>query len=169
MKFKVSKGTETFKKLQQLMSKIEDVDAQAKKVVKKLGGKEYASAQRSLAGGIAAIQFDEKPEGYKMVGEKWQRLYYPKATNKKDLNLISDLPTIEYAELNDIVGFKGPQTTSHSLGLAWVSSVGLAMGKTVAVIEVAEGCKYSPPKDILEIKDSEYQRIKKKIEANNNK
>jgi hypothetical protein len=83
--------------------------------------------------------------------------------------MISDLPTIDYNELNEIVGFKAPQTVTSERGIAWISNVGWICGKNEMLIEVADGCKYKPTKDVVEILDSEFQKKKAKIEAANSK
>lgn len=163
MKFKVEKGTETFKKLIELEKKVKDVTQQQQAVVKQLGGEIFCKQSHKLAGGLSAIKFETKPDGYKVVGEKYQSLYYPKATNKVDCKIISDLPVIEYDELNSIVNFKAPQTVSVDGGIAWISTVGLIFGKNEMLIEVENGCKYIPPKDVIQILESEYEELKIKL------
>jgi hypothetical protein len=163
MKFKVVKGTETFDKLVAFRAHVNDVNKQAKDMVTQLGGARYCRKSNKLAGGLSAIEFETKPEGYKMAGEKWQHLYYPKASNKKDCALIEGLPTIDYDELNSIVNFKAPQTISAERGILWVSTVDLTFGDEEMLIGVRSGCEYEPPADVVEILESEYDKLKKKL------
>lgn len=165
MKFKVLKGTDTFQKLEELRIKVTDVNNQAKDVVKKLEGKRYCGRSHKLAGGISAIEFDTKPEGYKPVGGSWRSLYYPKSVNKTDCKLIESLPTVEYSELNDIIGFNAPQTVSSEKGILWISTIGLIFGENEMLIEVHDGCKYEAPVDVVEILNSEYFALKEAHEA----
>lgn len=166
MKFKVVKGTETFDKLVAFRAHVDDVKKQAEDVVALLGGIRYCHKANKLAGGIGAIEFENKPDGYKVVGEKWQGLYYPKVSNKKDCALIEKLPTIEYNELNSIVNFKAPQTISTERGILWVSTVTLTFGDNESLIDVSNGCTYDPPADVVEILESEYDKIRKKLNPN---
>ena len=79
--------------------------------------------------------------------------------------MYSDLPTIKYGELNTIVNFKSPQV----VGLSFIQSVGLVFGQDEMLIEVANGCKYTPPVDVVEILESEYEKLKVKIEKTKTK
>lgn len=166
MKFKVVKGTKTFNKLSELKNKVVFVNQEAENLVKTLGGKRYCKHQHVLAGGIAAIEFDSKPDDYKIMGEKYQNLYYPKVSNKKDCKLIQELPTLDYKELNSLVNFNGPQTIPNDHGFGWVSTVGIIWGEDEILIEVPSGCKYTPPEDLIEIVESEYEKLKEKNENN---
>lgn len=163
MKFKVVKGTETFDKLTAFREHVKDVSKQAQDVVNKLGGGKYCRKSNKLAGGLSAIEFETKPEGYKVVGERWQGLYYPKVSNKADLVLINGLPTIEYNELNSIVQFTGMQFVPYGGGLACIHTVGLIFGDDVMLINVEKGCEYTPPNDVVEILASEYNKLEKKL------
>lgn len=162
MYFRIPKGTETFNKLQALHQLIEKARASARKLVKTFGGTgEYCGEQQSIGGGIAGVEFKEKPEGWKMVGEKYQKLFMPKADQKELWKKIKALPVIEYDELNKIVGFDGPQTAIDSRGIAWINSVGMVWGTQYMLMEVAKGCKFKPNKDMTEIVESEYQKLEK--------
>jgi DNA-directed RNA polymerase subunit N (RpoN/RPB10) len=163
MYFKIEKGTDTFKKLSELKKQIDSITQQAKDVVTELGGERYCHHRYKLAGGISAIEFKKKPDGWKSVGESWQDLHMPLAKNKEACNKVENLPTLDYEVLNKIVGFKGPQTVSSGNGLAFVKTVGLnwCTGKYY-LMEVATGCKYKPLSDIVEILESEFLKLKGK-------
>jgi hypothetical protein len=160
MKYKVIKNTETYNRLVDLEKKIIDANLQTKNVVELVSGLRYCANQNSLAGGISAIEFKTKPDGFKSVGNKYQSLYYPKASNKKVCDLINNLPKIKYDELNTIVDFKAPQTISTENSLCWVSTVGIIFHKENILINVNNGCDYTPLSDMIEIVESEYENLK---------
>lgn len=167
MKFKVKKNSITYKKLLEFKSKMISCDEAAKSLVESVGGEKYCRNKYYLYGGISAVQFESKPENWRVVGQKWQRLYYPKSTskNKKLFEALRELPVLEHKELNNIVNFKGPQTISCDEGLAWIDTVGLQFGKNSEIlIETANGCEYTPNKDIVEILESEFEKLKKEEE-----
>lgn len=165
MKFKIAKTTETFKKLAEFKKQVESVNTQAGKLSKELGGTgRYCKKIHRLAGGVSGIEFKQKPEGFKVVGEPYQNLYYPKVTNKTACKQIEALPTLEYNALNSIIGFKSPQTVSADRGIVWINAPSVIWGKNEMLLDIESGCKYTPPsKDIVEILESEYEKLKNKI------
>ncbi|HAH24928.1 MAG TPA: hypothetical protein DCL77_14440 [Prolixibacteraceae bacterium] len=169
MYFKIEKGTEVFNKLDVLHGRIQEVNKTAKELVKKLGGNRYCGDQNRLAGGIDAIEFEQKPEGYRSVGGKWDNLYLPNARNKVNNQLIAELPTLQYDELNSIVGFKGPQTAPHPKGLSFVSIPSICFSDEVMLMKVPDGCKYTAPEGVTEIIYSEYQGLKNAWDEKNKK
>jgi hypothetical protein len=100
-----------------------------------------------------AIQFDTKPEGWKSVGQPYQRLYTPIAKQKELWDRIKALPTVSINELNTILGFErfvgitddGGMVAFRAPGMHWVDSAFL--------IEVPTNS------DFVEILESEYQRL----------
>ena len=168
MHYKAVKGTETFKKLKELEERIIFVDKKAQEFVRIIGGDKFCHDRNNLAGGVIAVEFtdfNKSPiEGWKKVGKGYQQLYYPKASNKKALELLNSLPIIDNDELNKIVGFKAPQTYSSSEGLCWISRVAINFGEEAMLISVPMECKYTPPTDLCEILESEYLAIKKQNE-----
>jgi hypothetical protein len=68
MKYKILKGSELFKNLTAFKKKMADVRKQAMDLAIELGGVSSASNGRYLAGGIDAVEFKEKPEGWRSVG-----------------------------------------------------------------------------------------------------
>ena len=160
MKFKIIKGTETYEKFMVLKSKIDFVNAESVKLVESLGAQKFCKRSNIAYGGISAIQFEEKPQGWKKVGEDYQNFYFPKATEKVVNKAINELPFVRYDEINEIVGFKAPQTVPCDRGLQWIDCVGLFWGIDCIVIYVTEGAEYTPTADLVEILDSEYLRLK---------
>jgi hypothetical protein len=166
MKYKILKGTELFDKLSEFQNRRKVVRGLADDLAVSFGGIAAATNGRNLSGGIDAVDFDDiipDKNEWRKVGNRWQSFYYPKAKNKAALNLISQLPVIKFDELNDIVGFKGGQTVSDVNGIAWVKSVGLHAHKDFILLETAEGTKYTPHKDAIEILGSEFDKLLKKI------
>lgn len=162
MKFKILKETETFEKLMKLKERIISVNEQAADAIKLLGATKYCKAQNRLAGGVCAIEFEKKPDGYRRVGDRWSDLYYPKVSNKIDSELLQTLPTMDYKELNDIINFEGNQTIAAERGMFWIHTVGLTWGENEILIDVENGCKYDAPTDVVEILESEYLKLKEK-------
>lgn len=170
MKYKILKGTATYHKLEALCKRMMAADRAAYKLVQEIrkemglphkGSKHtYASQSDVLAGGIMAIGFDAKPEGWKVVGEPWQKLFAPKA-NRKDLwERIKVLPKLQLHELNDIVGFKKGMSASKDLSWVIHRAPGMEWVDEAFLMEVPSNCKYTPPNaDIVEILESEYQRL----------
>lgn len=163
MKYKILKGTDLFNKLTDLNKRMKKVKKAATDLAASLGGGKVATTNRYLAGGIDAIEFKEKPEGWRSVGNSWEGLYYPKAVNKSILKQISELPVIKIDELNDIVGFRSGQTKFSGGGFVWIKSVGMQWHKDFILMETADGTEYTPLPDVIEILGSEYDELSKKI------
>jgi len=159
MKFKVSEGNETYEKFMALGVKISLANKESEVLVKSLGGKRFCKGQNVAFGGIAAIEFDEKPKGWKMVGEEYQKIYYPKVILNSLIKRFNELPTISYDEINEIVNFNAPQTICCDGGLQWVSCIGLVWGEDCVLLSVPDGAKYTAPADVIEILESEYNRL----------
>lgn len=148
------------------MKKINEANNVAIELAKSFGSNKVAKTGRNLGGGIDAIEFEEKPENWKSVGEKWQNLFFPKSCkeNKAILEKINALPIVKKSELNEIVGFKAPQTVSSANGIGWVETVGLVVGKEDILLSITEGVKFEPNQDMKEILNSEFEQLQTKIE-----
>ena len=165
MKYKILKGTELFKKLADLRKRMNEVQKQAKDLAIELGGTAAATSGRNLAGGIDAVEFDKKPDGWRSVGNSWQNLYYPKADkkNKEIHDKINALPILKFEELNNAVGFSANQSVCNSNGFAFIKTVGMQWHKDFILMETAEGTKYTPVDGVQEILGSEFEELSKKI------
>jgi hypothetical protein len=163
--FLIKKGSRTYERLIELFKKMDGADKAALALAKRLGGKKIASANgRRLAGGFDGVQFDNKPEGWKIVGKPYQNLFMPKADQKAIWRQIGHLPVVEFDELNKIVGFQGNQVVSSDGGLVWVHTVGIHKGTNYFLMEVIKGTKYKPPtSDIVEILASEFEELHNQI------
>lgn len=167
MYYKISAGTKTFDNLMVLFERIQQARKQARDLSKELGGTgNYCHNRNKLAGGISAIEFTKNP------GKSWKKviitspsLFIPKLDHygKKIWEKINQLVTIEYDDLNSIVGFNGPQTIGDDRGLVWVSTVIILWGKPFILMEVIRGCEFTPNDDMTEIIESEYDELSAKL------
>lgn len=165
MKYKIKENYETWVALMQLAKRITDVNNKAAELADSVGATNYCRSQNGIGGGIAALEFKVKPEGYKKVGSSWDKLYYPKASNKELSQQIAELPIIRASELNEILVFKAPQMITSHGNLMMVSAPSVTWDDMQIIIDIPNGCKYDPPSDVIEILESEYQRIKEQIQA----
>lgn len=167
MYIKVKELTATQRSLSQLLVKVEKANKAAKKMLKEFGSdpKKYYSNGKYLAGGIVAIYFSDKPEGFKHVGDKWQNIFMPLASNKGAWQKINSLPVIKAEELNEIIGFAGPQAISNGGVLTWVKAPQVIIGKEVSVINILPNTKFELNEDMEEITETEFLSIKEKINS----
>jgi len=171
MKFIIKKGSKVYDQLRELEKKIIAAKKAAQKLRKELGAEDLATNSDHIAGGIDALQFQKQPDGYRKVGQPWQRLYYPKADylkkNKELAKKLRELPVVEAEELNDIVKFDGMQMLEGDGAalLTIVKCVGITCGKDYILMNTHEGAKYKPIPGIVEIKESEFQKMVSKIKA----
>lgn len=161
MKFKVIKGTSLFNDLTQLNKKMNKVRAAAYKVAKSFNGTgRYATSGNTLAGGIDAIEFNEKPEGWKSVGNSWQNFYYPKVTNKEANKAICTLPYLSFDEINNLLNFKSNAYTTNE-GIVWIKCPEVYWFPTYILISLPDKVKYTPVDGMVEILGSEFNVLNK--------
>jgi hypothetical protein len=161
MKYKVLKGTELFAKLTELNKKILAAKKEIKAYVLSVGGKDFGTNMNYNLVKLDAVQFEEKPEGWRSVGPSYQRFYTPKASNKKVWEAIRQLPNVDIKELNAIVGYD--QFVGRDLAIA--HRPGVHFGTNEVLIEVAEEMEwYKPVKDMVEIPVTEFNKLRAKIE-----
>lgn len=167
MKYKILKSTKSFESLQSVYARIQAIQEQSKKLCLEIGGTgKYYGSSGSVTGIIIGIEFNEKPEGFKQMGERYQKIYFPKSSVKANADLIrriSEIEVINPEELNDIVGFKGPQTLANSDGFQWVRMPGIIFGKECILMEVPNKCKFIPNEDTIEILESEFVSLQELI------
>lgn len=164
MKYKIEQGTETFAKLEVLHKEMKRVDRAVWKLLKELRANRCVQGT-CLAGGLRAVEMNKKPEGWVHFSKPSLMLFAPKATNKEWLEKFKKLPTVPYSAMNDIVGFKGGNMTADGDGFSIVRCPGIEFGKTVMLLDTGPKSKYVPPNgDIVEILESEYDRLSEAIE-----
>lgn len=160
MKYKISKESELGLKLLALKEKILKANEKAMSICLELGGEKVATNGRYLGGDIAAIRFSQKPEGWEVVGEKINRLYFPKADNKVALEKLEEVTPVELYELNNLLGFN-EQSISYDKTNVWIIAIPTVLfERNIILVHVKTGCKYQPVADMIEILDSDYQALK---------
>lgn len=166
MKFKVLKGTQLFDALTAVNKRMYEAKAEADKLVESLSIniEDTATKGYNLAGGIDAFHCpDGTPEGWKSVGESYQKLYYPKVKgNTKLLEQIAHLPIVKYDDINILIDFHPSGYTSPA-GLVWSKGPGIVWAENYVLIETSEGFPYKPVKDMIEITVSEFEALKKEV------
>lgn len=161
MKFKILKGTDTFKKLKDLESKMEECNGAASDLCKELGGSVdgtwLGKGYRCIAGGVSGIRLEAKPDGWKLADRDHEGYYIPKINkiNKPLLDRIDALPTLNYDDLNGIVGFH-----HQTSGLRWFNCPGVNWFDEYVLLSVDNACKFIPNHDMVEILESEYISLK---------
>lgn len=164
MKFKISKGCDLYDELVAIQKKGSAAINAANKLCKQLGANSYIPEREAAWGGIMAFEFkDTPPEGFKPVYKKHQdNLYYPKATKKnKPLHVqINTLPSITYDQINKLVGFK-QQTVTTKGNLYWINTVTIVYKTGYILMATASGTRYKPKPGMVEIVESEYERLSK--------
>lgn len=160
MKYKVLKTSPLGKKLLALQKEMTAAAKQADKLAKELGAKKYCRATGAVAGGISAIELEEKPAGWKKVSDKWQNLYMPMRNQKELWDKINALPLVEYEAINSILKFK-KQTYCKGHGIYHVNCPGVLWRKSCILIEVNEELKYKPVVGMKEITVSEFVKLEK--------
>lgn len=160
MKFKVLPGTELFGKLWALHLKIESAKEQITAFLKSKGftGQFATDRNISIVSCDAIEMLSHQSSGYKSVGAKYQALYYPLAKNKKDLAEIRQLPRIKVDELNELVDF----SFCVSADLEIYHSPGISFNEKHILIETGNA-NYTPVEGMIEIKESEYNKLSKEI------
>lgn len=153
MKFKVEKGTETYRRLELLQERINECNNEALNLVESLGFKKFGVSNSGRGGGISCVKADDKPDGFKVVGKPHQNLFMPKSSNKKLWDKINALPIVSYQEFNDVIGF-----TPHFKGLSHYRSYGFERLDDLFLVDVGDA-DYTPKEDMIEILDSEYKKL----------
>jgi len=166
MKFKVNENTPTWQKLMEISNQILEANNKAALLAKNLGAKSYCRNRQQIGGGIDALEFLSPPEGYKKVGQSWERWYQPRAKNIEVKKQIAELPVINCKELNQTIGFNSPQVVvSEDGGLMMVSVPLIIWDDKQIILSIPNQCKYTPTEDIDEILESDFERIKNEINA----
>lgn len=166
MYYKILPESALFKKMWEVFERGKAADKAAKKWIKNQFGefKSYAPKRNAVWGGIDAIQFESKPEGWKQVGKKYQQLYYPTVRLKKLINELEDLPAVQNKEIKDLLNY-GNYSGAAGGGLVWNSMPGIIISKDyilIAASEVADD--YKPVDGMTEILFSEYHQLRKVVE-----
>lgn len=168
MKFKVLKGTKLFDQLTKVGEDIREADNTAYKLGKELGYKSIRGGRHVLGGGISAFQSSELPKGWKYAYPKSDReAVFPmnKKVNKELLDRIAALPKVEHEALNKILKFDPWKHNDKayngdgSFKIQWYP--GIQWKDEYVLLDVSEYMVYKPVKDMIEILESEYEKLSK--------
>ena len=159
MKYKISKGTNTYSQLADLFERIKECKITAQSLAAEMSDIEdkkdvtSLSSGFRLSGGLSGVSMKKKPDGYRPV-KGYYGYYFPKQckANKEILDRIAALPSVGVNELNSIVGFE-----EQSHGLTWYTRPAVNLRDEYALIKISENCEFTPNEDMIEILDSEYK------------
>lgn len=161
MKFKILPGSELFDQLQEIYRR----GLEAKVITVRFLEEMFPHNQKYVArdgcfGGIDCIHFDKKPDGWKQVGESWQRLYAPKASEKALIRAFSALPVVKKDEIKAAIGYGNYAGMSNG-NLVWSSNVGFVFSDDFILIETSSVAnEYVPKPEMIEILESEFLHLK---------
>lgn len=161
MFLKVPSTSPAYPKFMEIKEKIIQVNESLRNFEAKYGAEASASSSPSIAfGACDALQIKEKPEGWKMMGNKWQNLYAPTAKLKDVCKEMSELPRIEWDEICDIVGVESFRTGAGGNGISIIHGMGLAWGTDCVLFEIEKGCAFDTTLGIIEVTETEYEALK---------
>ncbi len=160
MKFKILPGTKLYDRLWSVNTGIIAARATIADTLKSMGfiGLYATSSGTHIVSCDAVEIFGEKPDGWKSVGDKYQCLYYPKVSNKKDSKIIAALPRIKNEAINEPLGFGfniGPNLEVYY-------RPGIAFHKKYILVDIGNS-EYKKKPDMIEILESEYNKLHKAI------
>lgn len=160
MYYKTLKTSETGKKIAEVLKKVIDCEAEARKIVEVIGAEQWRGARGAIAGGISAVIFSKGSTIPKWLKEVSPGEYLPRLNvgqGKAIGKTIKALPRVTPWELNECVGYKPKWQFSH-IGIVWE-----AMEESF-LFEVSEKAReeYQAPADCTEILQSEFLRLQGK-------
>lgn len=165
MKYKILPNTHLFQALTEIRQRGLQADNAAIEWVTNYFGenKPRVSPNHAAWGGLVAIELDHKPDGWKRVGQDWQRLYAPKATQKQIYKEWDALPVVTNNEVKDMlnygsyVGMKDGRLTSNTMP-------GLVFSDDYILIETScLALTYVPVDGMIEILESEFNALRNAV------
>ena len=163
MKFKILKGTKAYAKFVALHAERNRCIAEARKVAKKVGAKQWHWAWWAVAGGISAFVFKEKPEGWGNAYTPHEEgCFMPKKNLKANKELLAEikaLPVVEEEAINSIIKY---DSDKHCTTRRKMFHPGYSMHEGYVLLSFS-ACvdAYKPIKDVIEITNTEYNKLKK--------
>lgn len=156
MNFKTKKDSETGKKFNAILERVEICQQATKELSEKLGFKEWYGGYHAAYGGISSVVFDKQPD--KDIWKKVDKGYMPRVKHKDLCAMFHELPQVSDKELNAAVNFS-----------SFFSRIGFSPNKGnwhlfIVPVDTLGSSNYEAPKDCIEITVSEYNSLKK---ANN--
>ncbi|WP_285055169.1 hypothetical protein [Pedobacter ginsengisoli] len=165
MKYKILKGSETFKKLVDLNQEIRRCNKASTDLAKEIGGDEKGTIlghSFHIAGGLSGVKMASKPDGWRDASKNYYGYFFPKINkvNKPILDKIKALPVVSYDDLNKIVGF-----SFQSHDMTWFNCPGVIWKEELILMEVDYRCSFTPNEDMTEILESEFMKLKNESDA----
>ncbi len=163
MKYKVSKGTELFKKLDDFEKEMKRCNKAAFDLVEQLGYKTMRGKYATLAGGISSIVIEGTAPPLWKKCANGSKEYFPmkRNANKELLEKIRALPIVEYDDLNKLLKYD-PWKRKNADDRRISFHPGFICRKGYFLISVASYVKYKPLPGMVEILESEYEKLQTK-------
>lgn len=167
MKFKVLKGTELFKQLDNLKKEMNRCNKLAFDFVESLGYKSMRGKFNTLAGGLSSIIIEAgHPKDWRKCEGKHEYFPMKRKSNKELLDKINSLPIIVDDDLNKILNFQPWGKRKNERHLNFHPAV--QWSDAVILVDVSSNyVSYKPFADMIEILDSEYLKLQTKIDEKN--
>ena len=167
MKYKITpeSNKDLFDKLTEIFERGKTCDQAADQwIIKEFGEyKNHGSPHSALFGGVVFVELKEKPEGWKVEGKDWQRFYSPLAKNKRVWAELSRLPKVLNSELKELLEYGNyTDTAQNGFGFTMSTRPGITICKEFCLIDASK--KYQPLEGMIEIIESEFDRLSEKAE-----
>jgi hypothetical protein len=164
MKYKILPGTPLFDSIQELKRFGIEADKSAEKWIIDFFGefKKYVMPYGNTWGGISAVVLDQKPEGWRIHGDKWNSCFAPKAVNKKIWAEWAALPCVKDSEIKTLLnyGTYSGVKSGGGMGIIWSTMPGLVIANDYVLVEASEIAKaYTPVDGMVEILGSEFLEL----------
>lgn len=163
MHYKIESGSELYERMMQLQEECKEANKVCQDYVNKTYGDEtkWASDNYCIGGGLKAVQLDEKPEGYKSVGDSWQHLFQPYARNKKAWKEWDALPKVKQDELKSLLNY-GNYSGAKQGGFMMSTLPNVYWKEDFILVKCAEfATSYEPVEGMTEILASEFNELNK--------
>lgn len=164
MYYIIKKGCELFDQLNALNVQIKEDKKYNSELVKELGGKDWGRNERVL-NQIAAIEFDSKPEGWRVVGEPYQKFFLPKMSGVNAAKLKEHKAIYEKINLRPAIT---RQAISRMVGYRSIfGNPGVNFGPEfhlVAYPDKSDKNDAKPVKGMKEILGSRYTKLKAELD-----
>ena len=158
--FKIAKGTQTYKNLEDMFQKIEEGNAAAKNLALELGSPDGTTLYLNsyATGGTIGVKMNEQPPGWKKV-YRYTGFYFPKQikANHDIIKRIRELPHISRLSLSNVVGY------NSQFGAPGIQQSGdhFTVEMTVGSTKESFYGECTPTSDMVEITGFEYLTLSK--------
>jgi len=164
MKFKVDPNSELYQKLIKIENQFQETQKTINAYVKRIGGTAFSTNNFGhFIGQINGIQFEVIPDKskWKSVGPKHLNLFMPKANQRKLVDEIFSLPTMDKEEYESLFNLYDALVEQGD-GLGLFTSPGLKYNRDTKtfLLSVPNGVEnFTPVDGMIEILESEYKKL----------